>query len=107
MTNVIKEFFCLSNGSSRACSKPVIPFKYKNNNSGQITSLFLYLPPSHSLSLLPAKMVFAPLFTGQTEREKERERETETVGEREKEGEGERETEEGREGEMLFGPGKY
>ncbi len=51
MTNVIKEFFCLSNGSSRACSKPVIPFKYKNNNSGQITSLFLYLPPSPSLSL--------------------------------------------------------
>jgi hypothetical protein len=29
------------------------------------------------------------------------------VGEREKEGEGERETEEGREGEMLFGLGKY
>ena len=29
------------------------------------------------------------------------------MGEREKEGEGEREKEEGREGEMLFGPGKY
>jgi hypothetical protein len=60
MTNVIKEFFCLSNGSSRACSKPVIPFKYKNNNSGQITSLFLYLPPSHSLSLASEDGVCTP-----------------------------------------------
>jgi len=105
MTNVIKEFFCLSNGSSRACSKPVIPFKYKNNNSGQITSLFLYLPPCHSLSLASEDGVCTPLHW--SDRERERDRETETVGEREKEGEGERETEEGREGEMLFGLGKY
>jgi hypothetical protein len=39
----------------------------KDNNSGQITSLFLYLPPSPSLSLAGEDGVCTPLH--QSERE--------------------------------------
>jgi hypothetical protein len=97
MTNVIKEFFCLSNGSSRACSKPVIPFKYKNNNSGQITSLFLYLPPSHSLSLASEDGVCTPLHWSDRERERETERQRQWERERKREKEKERKRKVGRE----------
>ena len=51
-------------------------------------SFSIFLPPI--LSLLPGKMVFAPLFTGQTESERERQRDRDSGRERKREKEKER-----------------
>jgi hypothetical protein len=46
----------------------------KDNNSGQITSLFLYLPPSPSLSLAGQDGVCTPLHWSEREIERDKER---------------------------------
>ncbi len=88
----------------KGAKAPVIAFKNKNNNSGQMKYIFyISLSPSSSLYIpfslsLTGEEGVRTLFTGQRERDKEREREKE--GGREKERGREREREGKREEEI-------